>query len=1088
MSDNSSLYLSTSGERNEKGTPSFGISETTSDPSGHFVELARTVMKSESEEDARAFLLCYRRLGNAKDLWNIWSSYYKLLKNGHKSKLTIVHLERTLRFLQLWIALAYETDFNKESCQEVLNLFEDDNKARNHWKLLFLKMDKEIIERSIQEVEGGPGTGQVWKSESTLQLLDLSHEEIAIALISLESQIFRNVRPSEFLCKVNWEKVGGCANINLLIERFNQVSFWVTTEILVRNGKAQKKALEKFISIAKKCEQMNAFNTVMEIMSGLNNSAIQRLKRLWGSISDRSRKTFEDLEEMMSGQHNFRNYYAEIAKRPLPLLPYFALFLREFTFIYQGNAVFHPEKPNVQVNLELMRQFGERMSEIRRFQSVPHRVEPNQNVLQFLSHLHYIEDDDFLYQLSLQAQPSMWVNVLEESEVHRIPSGSPTVKSDEDDEDAFFSDDEFDDSDGTPSGIETPVNFVQPVALTPEAIKIKEERRELRRASKAVLLDGTLSSALWNAILFAIEKQIPRIDWDTKGISTIKGERLLLLRADSLSRDLYSSASVIFPHQSMEENRNFVVKYLHDLGHTLGMAEANFVLAKLKVKHCQHKIAVGVHHLAQMGWASITLGPSCVMPDTTFKIPFRMEGSFEVDSWNSAEATSPITSDTESLGSGTGSQPGSRSSSRKSLRFQDACTCVLSSSFFSGWCASAMRMPLVAAELTCRSKGDLHCTFLMAHPDRVDDFLLEYISEEKIPREVSESISIPCYLDSRLEPFFNTEMSSPGPTSPNVAATVGKSPRPRSKTRILRSTSKSSLRPNVNRTWTSSSFKRGTEQMSTVANVLHPNNREQLETMRRVHKLMEGQGLFQEITVDLKAPSISFLGGKSFPDKREKYILVRPRALSCQFAELIAARMDGPKEIAYKYSQQFLYDLGKSMGFSDAASMSPYNIAMQLTSPIESIHILPVALFRMGWGKMNISLGSALKSNSDFCMECTVENSGESEYHETRNPMDPQFYCTVLSGYIAGWTSNMYRMDMATCEVACRGSGHTSCVFVTSTLERLEDFLLSYFVSTNRIDDMSLLPMIEYKHMAASLGSGMESGFLSRLFRRKGTI
>lgn len=89
-------------------------------------------------------------------------------------------------------------------------------------------MDKEIIERSILEVEGGTGS-QAWKSDSSLQLLDLSHEEIAIALIHQESMIFRSVRPHEFLCKVNWEKAGGCANINLLIERFNQVSFWVTT-------------------------------------------------------------------------------------------------------------------------------------------------------------------------------------------------------------------------------------------------------------------------------------------------------------------------------------------------------------------------------------------------------------------------------------------------------------------------------------------------------------------------------------------------------------------------------------------------------------------------------------------------------------------------------------------------------------------------------------------------------------------------------------------------------------------------------------------------------------------------------------------
>lgn len=135
------------------------------------------------------------------------------------------------------------------------------------------------------------------------------------------------------------------------------------------------------------------------------------------------------------------------------------------------------------------------------------------------------------------------------------------------------------------------------------------------------------------------------------------------------------------------------------------------------------------------------------------------------------------------------------------------------------------------------------------------------------------------------------------------------------------------------------------------------------------------------------------------------------------------------------------------MGHSDAISMHPYVMTMGLTGPTEAVHMLPVVLFRMGilsprnfreistfnfqlensrfsgWGKMNIALNSAMKANADFCMECVVEGSAEADYHETRNPMDPQYYCITLSGYIAGWLSNMYHMEMATVEVGCRGSG-----------------------------------------------------------------
>lgn len=50
--------------------------------------------------------------------------------------------------------------------------------------------------------------------------------------------------------------------------------------------------------------------------------AILRLKRLWASLSDRRLRVFEQLEEVMSAQQNFKNYYHEINEKQLPVLPY----------------------------------------------------------------------------------------------------------------------------------------------------------------------------------------------------------------------------------------------------------------------------------------------------------------------------------------------------------------------------------------------------------------------------------------------------------------------------------------------------------------------------------------------------------------------------------------------------------------------------------------------------------------------------------------------------------------------------------------------------------------------------------------------
>ena len=59
------------------------------------------------------------------------------------------------------------------------------------------------------------------------------------------------------------------------------------------------------------------------------NSDVFRLKRLWVSLSDRALYQFEELEELMLTQNNFKNYYNELTRRQQlqqPIVPYFGKF------------------------------------------------------------------------------------------------------------------------------------------------------------------------------------------------------------------------------------------------------------------------------------------------------------------------------------------------------------------------------------------------------------------------------------------------------------------------------------------------------------------------------------------------------------------------------------------------------------------------------------------------------------------------------------------------------------------------------------------------------------------------------------------
>ena len=96
-------------------------------------------------------------------------------------------------------------------------------------------------------------------------------------------EIFKNVNAREFL-QQGWQKADKeirSPHITEMINRFNEVSYWVTTEVLRVDKKLQTRVIKKFVHVADRCLQLNNFNSVMVILSGLNNSAVQRLKDAW---------------------------------------------------------------------------------------------------------------------------------------------------------------------------------------------------------------------------------------------------------------------------------------------------------------------------------------------------------------------------------------------------------------------------------------------------------------------------------------------------------------------------------------------------------------------------------------------------------------------------------------------------------------------------------------------------------------------------------------------------------------------------------------------------------------------------------------
>ena len=88
-----------------------------------------------------------------------------------------------------------------------------------------------------------------------------------------------------------------------------KVSYWIVTSILQEEAvKMQAALISKFIKIAGCCLKLYNYNTLMELLTGLNHNCISRLKNAWALVPDKYHKRFERMQEIMSPQSNYLHY------------------------------------------------------------------------------------------------------------------------------------------------------------------------------------------------------------------------------------------------------------------------------------------------------------------------------------------------------------------------------------------------------------------------------------------------------------------------------------------------------------------------------------------------------------------------------------------------------------------------------------------------------------------------------------------------------------------------------------------------------------------------------------------------------------
>ncbi|XP_058717242.1 rap guanine nucleotide exchange factor 3 isoform X4 [Poecile atricapillus] len=181
----------------------------------------------------------------------------------------------------------------------------------------------------------GPHAG----SSDSLDLI--SSKDLASHLTDYDWNLFKSIHQVEMIHYIvgpqKFHEVT-TANLARVMRRFNELQFWVATELCLCPELGRRaQLLRKFIKLAAHLKEQKNLNSFFAVMFGVSNTAVTRLAKTWERLPHKIRKLHSALERMLDPSWNHRVYRLAVAKMSPPIIPFMPLLLKDMTFIHEGN-------------------------------------------------------------------------------------------------------------------------------------------------------------------------------------------------------------------------------------------------------------------------------------------------------------------------------------------------------------------------------------------------------------------------------------------------------------------------------------------------------------------------------------------------------------------------------------------------------------------------------------------------------------------------------------------------------------------------------------------------------------------------------
>uniref|UniRef100_A0AAQ5X9K6 Rap guanine nucleotide exchange factor (GEF) 3 n=1 Tax=Amphiprion ocellaris TaxID=80972 RepID=A0AAQ5X9K6_AMPOC len=199
--------------------------------------------------------------------------------------------------------------------------------------------------------------------QGTTDILEqMSSKDIANELTNYDWELFTAMHEVELVYYIfGRHKFPGAitANLERFVRRFNEVQYWVVTELCLCEDLVKRAILlKKFIKIA----SVSQFTTTNRPERSISTTTE------WIRIPSKTKRIYCAYERLMDPSRNHRAYRLAVAKLGPPYIPFMPLLLKDMTFIHEGN----PNYVDKLVNFEKMRMLAKTVKIVRGCRSQPY--------------------------------------------------------------------------------------------------------------------------------------------------------------------------------------------------------------------------------------------------------------------------------------------------------------------------------------------------------------------------------------------------------------------------------------------------------------------------------------------------------------------------------------------------------------------------------------------------------------------------------------------------------------------------------------------------------------------------------------------